>query len=83
MAYDRFALSTLLRSTGKTAVQIAALMAPIQPAHILRPASSQKIDAWMRGKSLPRDEVRAWLADALNIPRPVLFAACAGITEQP
>lgn len=78
MSYDPTALATLLRSTGKTAIQIAALMRANRPAHINKDASSQKVDAWIRGKSLPRDEVRGWLADALDIPRADLYRACAG-----
>jgi hypothetical protein len=80
--FDELALSRLLRSTGKTAVQIATAMNETKPEHA-RSISSQKVDAWVRGKSRPRDDVRAWLADALNIPRATLFAACAGTTPDP
>jgi hypothetical protein len=78
--FDELALSRLLRSTGKTAVQIAAAMNETKPEHA-RSISSQKVDAWVRAKSRPRDDVRAWLASALGLDLNTLLQACAGVSD--
>ena len=80
--FDPLACSRLLRSTGLTPTQIRVRMALARRGWITPSTSS--ISAWMRQEGhahkpmLPRDEVRAWLADALGIPRRTLYAACAG-----
>ncbi len=86
MAPDPYALSTLLRSTGKTAREIVAAY---NAAHPKAPISSPAVDSWMRppgatrAPGRPRWSIQAGLADALNIPRATLFAACAGTTPDP
>lgn len=80
--FDRFACSRLLRATGLTPTQIRARMAVCRRGWITPSTSS--ISAWMRTEghvhapTRPTDEVRGWLADALNIPRADLYRACAG-----
>jgi hypothetical protein len=83
-SFDPLACSRLLRSTGLTPTQIRRAMALNRRGWIT--PSTSAISAWMRTEghvhppTRPTDEVRAWLADALNIPRATLFAACAGTT---
>lgn len=81
MTPDPYALSRLLRSTGKSAREIVTAY---NAAHPLAPLSSPNVESWMRppGASRkptrPRWDVLAGLADALNIPRADLYRACAG-----
>ena len=86
MEPDLYSLATLLRSTGRSAVEIARAYNATSPP---RRISSQTVESWLRGPDAtrlpgrPRWDVLAGLADALTIPRATLYAACAGDVVDP
>ena len=83
---DSLACSRLLRGTGLTPVQIRSAMARARPGWSTPSTSS--ISAWMRPEShtraptLPRDDLRAWLAEAVGVPVTNLLWACAGLAPR-